>query len=152
MMSGNLSDPDRGHCTKGWSPGAWKNLGGTINGIPTASAWAAAGCVYGNAQKVSGTNYYKCTGGTLLSAVPIMAPAKINNAPNTTLSEVLLNYEPSVQFHVIAAWLNAKLSAAAGSTFYYILTPQQVLDLASGVAPLPPGYNDLKSFLKSTWT
>lgn len=147
MMSGNLSAPDRGHCSRGWSPGAWKNTGGTINGLPTLSAWTKAGCVYGTAKKVD--NAWTCTGGTLLTTAGITAPS--GTAPKNTLSEALLNYPSSIQFHVVAAWLNAKLSEA-DANYQYILTPQQVLDLASGAIPLPPGYQNLKSFLDSTWT
>jgi hypothetical protein len=53
--------------------------------------------------------------------------------------------------HLVCAYLNAKLSALPGSTFTYILTVQQVLDLAGGVIPVPPGFNNLQTFLGSTW-
>ena len=57
--------------------------------------------------------------------------------------------------HFVCAYLNAKLSALGGSTFTYILTTQQVLDMASGLIGIPvgaPGYpGDFNTFFDSTW-
>jgi len=149
MLSGNLSSPDKGHCSKGWSPGGWGQPGGTIHIYSTLDAWTLAGYSYGTLK--SGGNPaqsddYK--GGSKVSETPFMPPA---DKPLLKMREALQPpYSGTLLFHLIAAWLNAKLSAK-DSTFQYILTPEQVVGLANGSIFLPQPYTSLTSFLDSTW-
>lgn len=153
MMSGNLSNPDRGNCSKGWSPGGWGLPGGQIHIYSTPGCWAAIGLLYGNLTPNANPNQYDSyTGGATLAIVP--SALNKNNLPTTKLLREILVITPAnyqLTRHLVCAYLNAKLSALPGSTFHYILTVQQVVDLASGVISLPPGYNDLQTFLGSTW-
>lgn len=140
MMSGNLSQPGRGNCAKGWSPGGWGQLGGQVHTYSTIGAWTAIGLDY-NASKMKDV------------------PGVLNkdSVPPGTLLTTLLNVPQTGQLtrHLVCAYFNAKLSALSGSTFTYILTVQQVLDLATGATLIPvgaPGYpGDMNTFLDSTW-
>ncbi len=140
MMSGNLSQPGRGNCAKGWSPGGWGQLGGQVHTYSTIGAWTAIGLDY-NASKMKDV------------------PGVLNkdNVPAGTLLKTLLMVPQTGQLtrHFVCAYFNAKLSALPGSTFTYILTVQQVLDLATGATLIPvgaPGYpGDMNTFLDSTW-
>ena len=155
MMSGNLSNPNRGNCAKGRSPGGWGQPGGAIFSYSTtAAAWTAIGLNYGvltsGAPPSQLTSY---TGGTLMSGVPT-ALDRDSVAANVPLREVL-GIDPSsrqLTRHLVAAYCNAKLSALPGSTFQYILTVEQVLKLATGAIMPPPPYTNLITFLDSTWT
>lgn len=154
MMSGNLSDPNRGNCAKGWSPGGWGQPGGQVHTYSTVAAWTAVGLVYGNYQPNCGyPNKYECyLGGATLANVPSVLNK--DGVPTNSLLRAVLTVEPSAHQltrHLVCAYLNASLSELSGSTFHYILTKQQVVDLASGVIGLPPGYATLQSFLASTW-
>lgn len=140
MMSGNLSNPNRGNCAKGWSPGGWGQLGGNVHIYSTIGAWTAIGLDYHTAT---------------MSNVP--AALNKDSVPLNTLLKTLLMVPQTGQLtrHFVCAYFNAKLSALAGSTFTYILTVQQVLDLANGVIGIPvgaPGYpSNFNTFLDSTW-
>lgn len=154
MMSGNLSNPDRGTCATGWSPGAWGNPGGNIYTYSTIDAWAAVGLVYGTYLNSCGhPNKYEChAGGSTLANVP--GVLNKDGMPFATLLRAVLTVDPGAHQntrHLVCACLNARLSAL-NVGFTYILTPQQVLDLASGAISLPPGYSSLNNFLDSTWT
>lgn len=149
MLSGNLSDPNRGNCSGGWSPGGWMNPGGMIHTYRTLDAWVKAGAFYGtysgSGNANQGENY---TGGTLFTATGFTVPS---GAPSTiTIREVLLNYSGSLQFHLAAGWLNANLSAN-DPTFQYIVTPAQLLGLANGTIPIPPPYLTLQEFLDKNY-
>ncbi len=141
MMSGNLSNPNRGQCSKGWSPGGWGQPGGNVHIYTTSGAWTAIGLNYNTAT---------------MSNVP--AVLNKNSVPATTLLKTLLTVPQTGQLtrHFVCAYFNAKLSAVSGSTFTYIMTVQQVLDLALGTLSIPvgsPGYpSDFNAFLDSTWT
>ena len=80
-----------------------------------------------------------------------------NSVPANTLLTTVLTVPQTGQLtrHFVCAYFNAKLSGLSGSTFMYILTTQQVLDLASGAILIPngaPGYpGDMNTFLDSTW-
>ena len=151
MLSGNLSDPNRGNCSKGWSPGGWGRPGGTIRGIPDAQAWALAGYAYGNYKPSCGhVNRAECyEGGSKVSSLP--SGLLTQSPPNKTLREVLLDTSHQRDRHVLTAWLNARLSENSGGSFIYILTTAQVIGLANGSIPLPSPYLDLSTFLDSTW-
>jgi len=149
MMSGNLSDPNRGNCSKGWSPVGWVNPRGMIGSYTTLDAWAKAGYEYGVLK--SGGNATQAAdykGGSLFSLTGFTAP--VGNLPKKTMRNVFLNYPGSIQFHLLAAWLNAKLGET-DINYNYILTPTQVTGLASGALSIPPGYTNLQAFLESTY-
>lgn len=143
MMSGNLSNPTRGNCAKGSSPGGWGQLGGQVQGYSTAGAWTAIGLNFNTSK---------------MKDLPPSASVlnKDSVLPNTLLM-TLLSVPQTGQLtrHFVCAYFNAKLSALSGSTFMYILTTQQVLDLATGAILIPvgaPGYpGDMNTFLDSTW-
>jgi hypothetical protein len=152
MLSGNLSDPNRGNCRLGTSPGGWGNPGGNINGVSAATAWGRTGYTYGVYKDSCGhRNKARCyEGGSTVASLP---PGLMTSSPSTkTLREVLLDEgSHNRDRHVLAAWLNAKFSENSGGTFTYILTTAQVIGLANGSIPLPQPYLDLNSFLDSTW-
>jgi len=157
MLSGNLSDPNRGNCSKGWSPGGWGLPGGQVHTYSTIGAWTAIGFAYGTLTP--GASYSQLasyTGGATIATLASMGVGVLNKnsvASDVTLREVLAVDPSSRQLtrHLVCAYFNALLSDLSGSTFHYILTPQQVLGLAGGTISLPPGYSDLQSFLGSTW-
>lgn len=181
-MSGNLSHPDPGNCSLGSSPGALGMPGGKINSIySTVGAWTAVGLSYGtytpeksvpSLGKMQSTavglndgdhtpaicspsnpNRYDCyVGGATLEDVPVILNQ--GGLPTGTLLREVLTAPQLDQLtrHLICAYLNALLGALPGSSFRYVLTPQQVLDLANGAIPLPTGYSSLNDFLDSTWT
>ena len=156
MLSGNLSPGHiSGVCSTGWSPGGWGQPGGNVSSYSTVGAWAMVGLPYGTYVDSCGhPNKYECyAGGATLANVP-SGLNKDGMLSTTLLREVLTDNPNAHQLtrHLVCAYLNALLSALPGSTFHYILTPQQVLDLASGATPLPPGYTSLQQFLGSTWT
>ena len=140
MMSGNLSDPNRGKCAKGSSPGGLGQLGGQVQGYSTEGAWTAIGLNYNNSK---------------MSKVPTVLNK--DSVQENTLLTKLLNVPQTGQLtrHFVCAYFNAKLSAASGGAFMYILTTQQVLDLATGKILIPigaPGYpGTMYTFLDSTW-
>ena len=135
MLSGNLSDPNRGACSKGWSPGAWKNKGGKISIYSTTQAWSLAGFSYEHSTT---------------STAPF--PSLLSGAPaNIRLSKYLSDNPGSLNAGIICAYLNARLSENTSGVFKYILTPSQVIGLVNGSIPVPPAYGSLHSFLYSTW-
>lgn len=160
MLSGNLSDPDRdSRCSRGWSPGGWGQVGGTISSYTTLGAWAAIGFAYGtfnsnlaNCSSNGSSNQAKCySGGSTISNIPsVLNP---DGVPGTTrLADVLIEPQNNqLSRHLICAYFNAKLGEISGSSFHYILTVQQVLDLATGNLLIPPGFTSINSFLDSTW-
>lgn len=156
MLSGNLSPGHvNGNCSKGWSPGGWGEPGGNVHTYSTVGAWSAVGLGYGTYQSSCGhDNKYECyTGGATLGDVP--SGLNKDAMPSTTLLRAVLTIDPDshqLTRHLVCAYLNALLSALPGSSFHYVLTPQQVLDLASGATSYPSGFASLQSFLGSTWT
>lgn len=154
MLSGNLSDPNRGTCSKGSSPVGWGNPGGTVAGLATKSAWSKTGYAYGNKiQGKSGTSWDHYTGGATMSLLPFRWPDG-HVAGTLTMRELAGNpaYANTTACSYLVAYLNAKLSAALAPTgFQYVLTPAQVEGLIVGTIALPPPYMSLKDFFDSTW-
>ena len=139
MMSGNLSSPDRGNCSKGGSPVGWGQPGGKIVGFSDAVAYSTAG--------------FSPT--ALLSILPSALLKESIPAGVTIIGVLNKPYDNTFTRHFVTAYLNAALGEKS-ATFQYILTRQQVLDLATGVAKIPvnaPGYltNNFKTFFDSTW-
>lgn len=156
MMSGNLSDPNRGNCTKGWSPGGWGQPGGKVHTYSTLSAWSKAGFSYGTLKSgCSNTSSITCykDGSNFSNVAGGLSVLNKNSVAGTVPWREIVGIDPSTRQltrHLVCAYLNAALSEA-DSTFNYILTKAQVIGLANGSLPLPPGYTDLQSFLGSTW-
>ena len=158
MMSGNLSNPNRGNCSKGWSPGGWMGPGG----VPTPATWTSIGLVYGylktggsasqfadykNGDKLSNLNS-KYPGSNVLNKNGVPTTELIRNVLNPSTWPFGADYQ--LTRHFICAYLNALLGALPGSTFVYVMTPAQVLGLANSMS-VPPGYTDMQTFLGSTW-
>lgn len=156
ILSGNLSDPDRGSCQCGWSPGGWGQPVGEINGLLTLAAWdtalaqpdafgvldvAGSGCT----PQGQPANKWECyTGGVLFNETHLAAVDATDSRP---LREVV-NDTGTDKRHCATAYLNARL-AEVSPNFQYMLTVQQVIDLCNG-APVPGGVS-LRSFLDFTW-
>lgn len=151
MLSGNLSDPNRGHCQKGCSPGGWGQPGGTIMGLADTTAWNYVNFTYGTCSTAS-KKWSDYSGGTTINHLEVSS-LNIDGCPSYTTLREILNSPSSWQLtrHLVCAYLNAKLSTKIPSTFTYVLTVDQVYQLASG-AILPPAGMDLNKFLDGTWT
>lgn len=148
MMSGNLSNPDRGQCVEGNSPGGWSQSGGKLAGQSDAQTWSNVG--FSLQSTVADITR---SGLSLPLAVPSSA----------TLSEVL-NSSEHPKFDkdswmlaraLVSAYLNALAQPAYASGSPYILTPKQVIDLSTGAIPVPQPIPDktltLQQFLHYTW-
>lgn len=150
MLSGNLSNPNRGHCSKGWSPGGWGQPGGMIYNCSTITAWNRAGFQYGTLKANCSASQWDCYQyGSKLSAMP-SALNKDSLDSNLTLREVLNVHTETLTRHLVTAYLNAALGEYEPN-YQYALTKQQVVDLATGVLFMPQPYVSLKDFLGSTW-
>lgn len=138
QLSGNLSPGHvSGQCTYGSNPEAWGKSGGTVSTYSTGGAWTAVGL----------------TDGATLENVP--ADLNKGAVDRTTLLRVVLTSDLNTHQltrHLVCAYLNALLSALPGSSSHYILTPEQVLGLATGTTNYPATYPTLQSFLASTWS
>ncbi|HLO64117.1 MAG TPA: hypothetical protein VK165_14250 [Azonexus sp.] len=151
MLSGNLSNPTRGNCEKGWSPGGWGQPGGMISTYSTLGAWQAIGYNYGTLKQNCNANQTSCyTGGTKMSNLPVWLNK--DSVPGyKRVADVLNNNSAYNQTrHLICAYFNAKLGELASGSYNYILTVTQVQQLASG-SLVPPGGMSISAFLDSTW-
>ncbi len=166
MMSGNLSDPTRGQCAKGWSPGGWSGPGG----FPTPATWTKVSLLYGTLKpNGNSSKFADYTGGATLQNVPSVLNK--DSLPSATLLRVVLQdpntpgldltiKNSNLTRHFLCAYLNALFSELSPSSqmlsspFMYILKPQQVLDLAGGLA-IPAGAagapSNYNTFFDSTW-
>lgn len=152
MLSGNLSDPTRDSiCQKGWSPGGWGQPGGMIGPYTTLGAWQAIGYQYGDLKPNCSPSQSACyTGGTTMGQLPgwlnkngIQSPKRVVDILNDQS-----NYKPTR--NLICAYFNARLSEVTGGSFKYIMTVEQLQQLADG-SLLPPGGMSLNDFLGTTW-
>ena len=159
MMSGNMSPGHvQGNCSTGWSPGGWGRPGGNVGIYTTIGAWTAIKLLYGDLKPgEKGNQYSDYSGGATLQNVP--NELNIGAIPSATLlREVLTNskFDKNITRHFVCAYFNALLGAVDKTKFMYILSTQQVLDMATGKITIPkgaPGYpGDFKTFFDSTWT
>lgn len=157
MLSGNLSDPGRGECGPGWSPGGWRNPVGQVGGMDTLDAWLAAGYFYGNFDpsndpssclkkngqpKNQADKKLECySGGSVYGDTPLPG------SDSRTLIEILRTN--NIKKFYVTALLNASLSENVEG-FNYILTVDQLVGLINGTIPVPGGMS-LQAFLDSTW-
>ncbi|MEZ5529311.1 MAG: hypothetical protein R3E57_05195 [Porticoccaceae bacterium] len=165
MMSGNLSDPDRGECGPGWSPGGWKAPGGS------EPDWSKTPFEYGSyasnntytkqngSQQACGANKqneWECyTGGTTLAQAlgyhGLAVPGGLSGVANQTLRQILFENTGgstgNFAGHFVAGLLNASHSGIT-----YILTPQQLVDIYNDPSLIPEPYTgDFGGFMDSTW-
>ena len=153
ILSGNLSDPGRGDCQLGWSPGGWANPVGQIAGMATLLAWDIATGVtegYGTYDTDCGKpNKHQCyDGGATLGDVGL----SLIGIPSDTPLREIVNTQGNGNQEAracVTAFLNAALSENSGA-FQYVLSVQDVKDLCSG-AMTPPGGMTVKDFLHWTW-
>lgn len=149
MLSGNLSDPNRGHCDLGTSPGGWGQPGGNINGFSDSAAWGMTGFTYGTKNSGHPTTY---SGGSKTNQGVLASILKESQNPPVYLRELLnqSNGGSNRDRHILTAYLNALMSEnLASPNFTYALSSAYVVSLANGT--LPPGGVDLNCFLDSTW-
>lgn len=171
-LSNQLSGRDyqgRGECSQGWSPGSWGQPGGGIHTYgTTAAAWSAIGLIYGSEKVCSVTSPRdtpdkngKCwQDGTLMGDALI--PSWINQngvsgdipvrsvlAPAYFKLGTPAQYKPTR--HLLAAYMNARLSEVLGSAYNYVLTVDQLEKLVNGELQLPTGFSTLQAFLDTTW-
>ena len=163
IQSGNQSShPGVVICGLGFSPGAWKTPGASGDG--SLDQWSAANCspykisqakpnaVEGvfstNAAETVKVNTEKTFGNLkaqdafklLLSKQGYVDATTFNSifqgTNNQTLHEILMNDTGSLEFHVVADYLNAKLHEATGafSPVYDNITPAYIVNV----------YNDKK--------
>lgn len=143
MLSGNLSDPNRGECNLGLSPGYWKNH---------PSAWPMPAGVLPDGSipskcrqcksKQNGLVSWECTDGALFNDYFSSGP---QDSQNRSMLEILCTDSGSDKFHIIAALLNAMVDPN------YVLSVQQVKALWIDTT-LGGQISDFKAFLNSTWT
>ena len=164
MMSGHLYQ-DRGECSFGWSPGGWKNPGGS------EPDWNSTPFVYGTydparsytkqngTTQVCGTNKqneHECyAGGTTLAqalgfyglAVPTALLSLSGYSLVAILNDNTGNSTGNFAGHFVAALLNASHSGIT-----YVLTPAQLVEIYNDPSKIPEPYTgNIGSFLDSTW-
>ncbi len=140
ILSGNLSEPDRGQCNLGLSPGYWKEH---------PEAWPMpAGLTPDNTVPKSCNDCAKnntpwnCTGGALFNAYFTSGP---QDSQNRSMHELICTMPGSDEFHIIAALLNAITDPN------YVLSVAQVKELWADPT-LGGQIGDFKAFLNGTWT
>ena len=113
--------------------------------------------LYGNLNKKGNANQYAdYTGGATLADVPSVLN-RGGIASTTLLREVLTDPKlDNLTRHFVCAYFNALLGALDKTKFMYILSTQQVLDMATGTIGIPKGApgspGDFNAFFESTWT
>jgi hypothetical protein len=172
MLSGNLSDPNRGECNLGlntlyWreNPGAWPSgvaAGFMQDGNPLNSCsdcindvGARNGARNGNGKNggnralntdvtadINGDGTWKCDGGALFNSYFLSGP---QDALNRSMYEILCTEGSSDQALIITALLNAMTDPN------YVLSVDQVTTLWADPT-LGGQIVDFQSFLNSTWT
>jgi len=146
ILSGNLSDPDRGSCNLGLSPGYYKehpeawpmNAGQKLDGSFPISC---NDCIDKDTSTSPPTRTWVCTREALFNTY-----FTTNKDPlDRPMLEILCTEEGSDEFHIIAALLNAM------TVPNYVLTVAQVKDLWADPT-LDGQISNFKAFLNDTWT
>lgn len=142
MLSGNLSDPDRGECNLGLSPGYWKEH---------PEAWPiTAGFMSDNSVPTScgdctsndkGTKSWDCSGGALFNDYFTDGP---QDQLDRSMHELICTETTEDTFHIIAALLNAL------SDTNYVLSVEQVKALWVDQT-MGGQITNFRDFLDSTW-
>lgn len=147
-LSGNLSDPTRGHCSYGWSPGGWKTDGGS-------PSWGRTPFKFSEYQrwnkKGKKNDKHKASshiGGTTLGQT-VLAGLGGGAYDHETLTGLLWEFPgnsgPHSVGHMIAGLLNANCN-----DIQYALTETQLVDLILGSVDVPGGMR-LSDYLDTTW-
>jgi hypothetical protein len=140
MLSGNLSDPDRGSCNLGLSPGYWKNhpdvwpMG--------AASYKPDGSIPSGCSACEDSSGWICSGGPLFNSYFTTR----QDPENRTMHEMICTMPGSEQFHIIAALLNAMTDPN------YVLSVAQVKALWADPTLGGSITTSLNDFLDSTWT
>lgn len=137
ILSGNLSDPDRGTCNLGKSPGYWKNHPdawpmGNASYMPDGTT-VPAGC-----SNCKEKGEWICINGPRFNTY-------FPSGPDRSMHEMICTMSGSDEFHIIAALLNAM------SDPNYVLSVAQVKELWEDKT-LGGAIGNFRSFLDSTWT
>ena len=146
-LSGNLSDPTRGNCGFGWSPGGWKTDGGAPDWGSTPFEY----CNYdpGNGPKRSdkhkATSY---TGGTTLGET-VLAGLGGGIYDDKTLTGLLWEFPGNSGPHPVGHLISALLNANSTDT-EYALSEEQLVDLILGNIAVLGGLS-LTAYLDTTW-
>jgi len=145
-LSGNLSDPTRGNCSFGWSPGGWKTDGG-------APDWSSTPFVYSDYDKSKpkkdkhkASSY---TGGTTLGET-VLAGLGGGIYDDKTLTGLLWEFPGNSGLHPVGHMISALLNANS-SDIEYGLSESQLVDLILGNIAVPGGLT-LTTYLDTTWT
>lgn len=140
ILSGNLSEPDRGECNLGLSPGYWKNH---------PSAWPMGPASYKldasiphNCQDCDGDTGWACSGGPLFNDYFTTRTDSLNRS----MHEIICTESNDYMFHIIAALLNAITDSN------YVLSVTQVKDLWADPTLGGQINEALNEFLDKTWT
>ncbi|PLX63057.1 MAG: hypothetical protein C0630_02530 [Sedimenticola selenatireducens] len=143
MLSGNMSDPNRGECNLGLSTGYWKEHPEAWpisagfkpdNTVPNS----CNDCISGNGPSA----IWVCTDGALFNSYFTTGP---QDPQGRSMHELLCTEPGSDEFHIIAALLNALTDPN------YVLSESQVKMLWADPT-LGGQITDFKAFLNSTWT
>ncbi len=141
VLSGNLSDPERGQCNLGLKPSYWRNhpeVWRIATGVKEdgASPTSCDQCLTGDV----GSETWKCTGGALFNSYFTLGP---QDAHNRSMYELLCTKPHGDKSRIITALLNAMTDSN------YVLSVDQVLQLWADPTIVAPA--TLKDFLNSTW-
>lgn len=142
-LSGNLSDPNRGTCILGLSPGYWKNK---PEEWPSPLAYAnnisgLHGCVDCGTSPGTG---WSCSGGTRFNDIFTTK----QDPDDRSLAQIICTENAEHQYgarHIIAAYINSIANNQ------YVLSTSQVLELWADPTLGGQQLYDLKTFLDSTW-
>lgn len=141
ILSGNMSDPNRGECNLGLSPGYWKQH---PEAWPITAGFKSDGTVpisCNDCRPENGSSAtWDCVDGALFNSY--FTPP---DPQGRSMHELLCSEPGSDEFHIIAALLNALTDPN------YVLSVSQVKDLWADPT-LGGQITDFKAFLNSTWT
>ncbi len=165
MMSGHLYQ-DRGQCSPGWSPGGWKNVGGSEpdwNSTPFQYGIYDPKATYtqgGSGKKKkcgrNSKNQPECyvEGTTLSEALGyygLGCPSGLVSVCHLPMATIL-NENPGGSTGNFAGHFVAALLNASHSGITYVITPSQLVGLYNDPSTIPEPYTgNIGSFLDSTW-
>ncbi|AEF99760.1 hypothetical protein [Methylomonas methanica] len=130
MLSGNLSDPNRGNdCWGGMSPGFWKTPAGKPDGATDKGddwewAWGLTGYKYYDTAKYNPKKWEDYMGGTNVLSLFFMAGVSVSGMDYdkdgyVSIREYLNQTNNSDgNKHLIAGWLNIKYFSAIGVAYF----------------------------------
>ncbi|MFT6051251.1 MAG: hypothetical protein ACI9B9_000891 [Halioglobus sp.] len=147
-LSGNLSDPTRGNCNYGWSPGGWKTSGGSPDWSRTLFEYSDFDESDINGNKRDKHKAASYTGGTTLGQT-VLAGLQGGAYDDQTLTGLLWEFPGNSGAHPVGHMISALLNASC-SDIEYALTEDQLVDLILGHTDVPGGMS-LTAYLDTTW-